>query len=79
MKRKQQIGFTLIETMASLAVLVGVSAIVMTGMNRMMTTQGTISNRTEMHTNLARACWRQCDFSCWRGGRSRRPLHTSSS
>ena len=55
MKRKQQIGFTLIETMASLAVLVGVSAIVMTGMNRMMTTQGTISNRTEMHTSVRSA------------------------
>jgi type II secretory pathway pseudopilin PulG len=55
MSRKQQMGFTLVETMASLAVLVGVSAIVMTGINRMMTTQGTISNRTEMHTSVRSA------------------------
>jgi prepilin-type N-terminal cleavage/methylation domain-containing protein len=52
MKRKQQAGFTLMETMVSLAVLLVVSAIVMDGMNQMMKTQGTIANRTEMHTSV---------------------------
>ena len=52
MKRKQQSGFTLLETMASLVVLLVVSAIVMGGMNQMMKSQGTIANRTEMHTSV---------------------------
>src|SRR5229473_671495 len=52
MTRKQETGFTLMETMASLAVLLVVSAIVMDGMNQMMKTQGTIANRTEMHTSV---------------------------
>src|SRR5229473_4102916 len=52
MTRKQETGFTLMETMASLAVLLVVSAIVMGGMNQMMQTQGTIANRTEMHTSV---------------------------
>jgi type II secretory pathway pseudopilin PulG len=52
MKREQQTGFTLLETMVSLFVLLAVSAIVMGGMNQMMQTQGTIANRTEMHTSV---------------------------
>ena len=52
MKRKQQAGFTLLETMVSLIVLMAVSAIVLNGMNQMMMTQGTIANRTEMHTSV---------------------------
>ena len=52
MKRKQQAGFTLLETMVSLFVLLAISAIVMNGMNQMMMTQGTIANRTEMHTSV---------------------------
>src|SRR5438046_9600578 len=52
MKRKQQAGFTLLETMVSLFVLLGISAIVMNGMKQMMMTQGTIANRTEMHTSV---------------------------
>src|SRR5213078_3292762 len=43
MKRKQQAGFTLLETMVSLFVLLAISAIVMNGMNQMMMTQGTIA------------------------------------
>ncbi len=52
MAHKHQAGFTLMETMVSLAVLLAVSAIVMTGMNQMMITQGTVANRTEMHTSV---------------------------
>src|SRR5712692_8587419 len=52
MRRKQAAGFTLIETMVSLIVLLAVSAIVMGGMSQMMNTQGTIANRTEMHTSV---------------------------
>src|SRR5256884_10005082 len=55
MMRKKQAGFTLMETMVSLVVLLGVSAIVMSGMVQMMWTQGTISNRTEMHTSVRSA------------------------
>jgi prepilin-type N-terminal cleavage/methylation domain-containing protein len=52
MTHKEQTGFTLLETMVSLAVLLAVSAIVMGGMNQMMRTQGTVANRTEMHTSV---------------------------
>src|SRR6184192_3080155 len=55
MMRKKQAGFTLMETMVSLVVLLGVSAIVMSGMVQMMYTQGTIANRTEMHTSVRSA------------------------
>src|SRR5260370_19767517 len=50
--RKQQAGFSLIETMVALIVLLAVSAIVMSGMTEMMHTQGTVANRTEMHTSV---------------------------
>src|SRR6266851_8464173 len=52
MTHKEQTGFTLLETMVSLLVLLAVSAIVMGGMNQMMKTQGTVANRTEMHTSV---------------------------
>jgi prepilin-type N-terminal cleavage/methylation domain-containing protein len=52
MTHKEQTGFTLLETMVSLVVLLAVSAIVMDGMNQMMKTQGTVANRTEMHTSV---------------------------
>src|ERR1700752_2148978 len=55
MKRKKQIGFTLIEMMASLLVFLAVSAIMMSGMVQMMKTQGTVANRTEMHTSVRSA------------------------
>src|SRR5207248_5847913 len=55
MMRKKQAGFTLMETMVSLVVLLGVSAIVMSGMVQMMYTEGTITNRTEMHTSVRSA------------------------
>src|SRR5215471_18147260 len=55
MMRKKQAGFTLMETLISLVILLGVSAIVMSGMVQMMWTQGTITNRTEMHTSVRSA------------------------
>jgi prepilin-type N-terminal cleavage/methylation domain-containing protein len=52
MMRKKQAGFTLMETMVALVVLLAVSAVVMSGMIQMMRTEGTITNRTEMHTSV---------------------------
>lgn len=55
MMRKKQLGFSLIETMVALAVLFAVGGIVMSGMVQLMRTQGTIANRTEMHTSVRSA------------------------
>jgi prepilin-type N-terminal cleavage/methylation domain-containing protein len=55
MTRKRQAGFTLLETMVALVILLGVSAVVLSGMVQMMMTQGTIANRTEMHTSVRAA------------------------
>jgi Tfp pilus assembly protein PilV len=52
MSRKQEAGFSLLETMVSLTVLLAVGGIVMTGMTRLMWTQGLIANRTAMHTSV---------------------------
>src|SRR5260370_32935501 len=51
MTRKKQVGFSLLETMVALAVLLAVGGIVMTGMVQLIKTQGTIANRTDMHTS----------------------------
>ena len=48
-------GFTLLETLISMVVLLAISGIVMTGMMQLMRTQGTIANRTEMHTSVRSA------------------------
>jgi prepilin-type N-terminal cleavage/methylation domain-containing protein len=48
-------GFSLLELMAALALLLLVSGVVMSALMRMITTQGTISNRTEMHTSVRSA------------------------
>src|SRR6266436_4476778 len=53
--RKLQAGFSLLETIVAMAVLLGVGAIVMYGTLRMMNTQGTITNRTEMHSSVRSA------------------------
>src|SRR5215469_13664468 len=55
MMSRKQAGFTLMETMIALVILLGVSAVVMSGMVQMMWTQGTITNRTEMHTSVRSA------------------------
>jgi type II secretory pathway pseudopilin PulG len=55
MSCKRETGFSLLETMVALGVLSVVGAIVMTGMVQMMKTQGTIANRTEMHTSVRSA------------------------
>ena len=53
--RRSSAGFTMIETMIAMAVLLGVGSIVMYGTVRMMNTSGTIANRTEMHTSVRSA------------------------
>lgn len=55
MKRKKELGFTLIETMAAIAVFLVVSGIVMSGIIQMIKTQGTVANRTEMHASVRSA------------------------
>jgi prepilin-type N-terminal cleavage/methylation domain-containing protein len=55
MKRTQQSGFTMIEMMTALAVFLVVSSIVVSGMVQMIRTQGTVANRTEMHTSVRSA------------------------
>lgn len=55
MVHKKQAGFTLMETMVALVVLLAVSAVVMSGMMQMIKTEGTITNRTEMHTSVRSA------------------------
>jgi type II secretory pathway pseudopilin PulG len=55
MTRKKQVGFSLLETMVALAVLFAVGGIVMSGMVQLMKTQGTIANRTDMHTSVRSA------------------------
>lgn len=55
MMRNKQFGFTLLETMVSLAVLLVVGSIVMAGMGQLLRTQGSIANRTEMHSGVRSA------------------------
>ena len=55
MTRRLQAGFTLLETLVALAVLLGVAAVVMTGMTQLIRTQSTIANRTDMHTSVRSA------------------------
>lgn len=54
-RKQSAAGFSLLETMVAMAVLLGVGAIVMYGTVRTMNTQGTITNRTEMHTSVRSA------------------------
>ena len=55
MTHKKQSGFSLLETMVSLAVLLGVGGIVMSGMTQLIKTQGSVANRTEMHSSVRSA------------------------
>ena len=53
--RGRQPGFSLLELMASLAVLLVVSGVIMSALMQMMMTQGTVSNRAEMHSSVRSA------------------------
>jgi prepilin-type N-terminal cleavage/methylation domain-containing protein len=55
MTHRKQAGFTLLETMVALVILLGVSAVILSGLAQMSKTQGTINNRTEMHTSVRAA------------------------
>jgi len=55
MMHRKQAGFTLLETMVALVILLSVSAVILSGLVQMMKTQGTITNRTEMHTSVRAA------------------------
>jgi type II secretory pathway pseudopilin PulG len=55
MTRKKQFGFSLLETMVSLGVLFAVGSIVLCGMGQLLRTQGSIANRTEMHSTVRSA------------------------
>jgi type II secretory pathway pseudopilin PulG len=55
MKRTKQTGFSLLETLVAMVVFLAVGAIVMTGLVQLLRTQGTIANRTEMHTSVRSA------------------------
>ena len=55
MYRKPQRGFSLLETLVCLVILLAVGGIVMSGMVQLMKTQNTIANRTEMHTSVRSA------------------------
>ena len=55
MTRKLQLGFSLLEMMAALVVLLVVAGIVMSGMSQMMNSQSQIANRTEMHAGVRSA------------------------
>jgi prepilin-type N-terminal cleavage/methylation domain-containing protein len=48
-------GFSLLEMMVALTILLSITAIVMSGIMQMALTQGSISNRTEMHSSVRSA------------------------
>lgn len=50
-----QLGFSLLEMLLSLAILGMVMAVLLSGLMQSMNVQGTIKNRTEMHTNVRNA------------------------
>lgn len=55
MSRRKQSGFTLLETMISTVIFLVIASVIMTGMIQLLRTQGTIANRTEMHTSVRSA------------------------
>lgn len=55
MNGKTQRGFTLLETMVAIAILLIVTGIVMAGIMQMMNTQGMVANRSEMHSSVRSA------------------------
>jgi prepilin-type N-terminal cleavage/methylation domain-containing protein len=53
--RREPPGFSLLELLAAMALLLLVSGVVMSALMRMINTQGTISNRTELHSSVRSA------------------------
>jgi prepilin-type N-terminal cleavage/methylation domain-containing protein len=55
LKRQRQSGFTFIEMIVALAIVLSVAAIILAVTMSMARTQGTVSNRTEMHASIRSA------------------------
>jgi prepilin-type N-terminal cleavage/methylation domain-containing protein len=53
--RSRQHGFSLLEMLLAIAILLVVTGIVMSAMMQMTMTQGTVANRTEMHSSVRSA------------------------
>src|SRR3989442_2202284 len=53
--KSSQAGFTLLESLMGIAILLIVGGVVMSGMAKMMKVQTTVQNRTEMHSNIRNA------------------------
>lgn len=55
MSQRKQSGFTLLETMIATVIFLVIASVIMTGMIQLLRAQGTIANRTEMHTSVRSA------------------------
>src|SRR5713101_4497264 len=53
--RRRQDGFSMLEMMITLFILLSVSGIVMLAMMQMTNTQGSVANRTAMHSSVRSA------------------------
>ena len=53
--KSSQAGFTLLESLMGIAILLIVGGVVMSAMAKMMKVQTTVQNRTEMHSNIRNA------------------------
>lgn len=54
-KARTHSGFSLLEMMLSIAILIGVTGVVMSGLLQTTNTEGTVQNRTEMHASVRSA------------------------
>jgi type II secretory pathway pseudopilin PulG len=54
-KARTHSGFSLLEMMISLVILIGVTGVVMSGLLQATNTEGTVQNRTEMHASVRSA------------------------
>src|SRR5260221_9509745 len=52
---RRQHGFSILEMMITLVILLGVTGIVMLAMMQMTNTQGSVANRTAMHSSVRSA------------------------
>src|SRR5438445_13574932 len=53
--KSSQAGFTLLESLIGIAILLIVGGVIMSAMAKMMKVQTTVQNRTEMHSNIRNA------------------------